>query len=406
MARGCARKEENMDAALKAKLINIVDENMEELRAIRTYLYDNPEVGGEEKKASRFLTKKLEEHGFTVTRNLIDIPYSFQAVYDSGKAGPAIGLMCEYDALPLMGHGCGHNLIAAASAGAAFALQAAADEVGGKIIVFGTPAEECFACKGPMAEAGVFAEADVAMMVHPSPTNRSSGKTTALDAWQIDFFGKAAHAGTAPEEGINALDAAVHFYTLVGFEKQYLKNTNIYGVFAAAGEKCSVIPDYAAVKYLVRGESVRELNKIRNMFQRCAYAAAGAVGAQCKIWRNEPPNKNLVTNSTLSDVFNRHYQALGGGEMPHTDSPGSTDMGDASYVIPAIHPWVGLDCPQLSLHSEAFARQTVTEAGDRMLRLSAQALALTGAEVLSDEKLLKAIKREFQEFRETVSAAD
>lgn len=385
-----------MDAGLRDKMVGIVEEHMEELRDVRTYLYENPETGGEEQKASRLLTEILEKHGFAVNRDLIDIPYSFQAIYDSGRNGASVGLMCEYDALPLLGHGCGHNLISAASLGAAFALQRAADELGGKVMVFGTPAEECFACKAPMAEAGIFDQADVAMMVHPSPVNISSGKTTALDAWQIDFYGKASHAGTAPEEGINALDAAVHFYTLVGFEKQYLKNTNIYGVFAEGGEKCSVIPHHAALKYLVRAETVRDLENIRAMFERCADAAAGAAGASYKIWRNEPANKNMVTNRTLSDRFNKHYEALGGGEMPHTDSPGSTDMGDASYAIPAIHPWIGLNCPELALHSKEFADMTMTEAGDRAIRLGAQALALTGAEVLADGELLNAVKEEFR----------
>lgn len=385
-----------MNAALKDRIISAIEENMEELCAIRTYLYENPEVGGEEKKASRLLTETLEAHGFDVIKEVIDIPYSFQAVYDSGRKGPSIGLTCEYDALPLLGHGCGHNLIAAISAGAAFALRQAVDQTGGKVVLFGTPAEECFACKAPMAEAGLFQQVDIALTVHPSPANCSSGRTTALDAWQIDFFGKASHAGVAPGEGINALDAAVHFYTLIGFEKQYLKNANIYGVFAAGGEKCSVIPDYAAVKYLVRAESMEAIDGIRSMFERCANAAATSVGATYKIWRNEPANKNMVTNQALSDVFNRHYEALGGGEMPHIDSSGSTDMGDVSHVVPAIHPWIGLDCPDLALHSKAFADITMTAAGDKAMRLGAQALALTGAEVLTDENLLQAVKREFE----------
>lgn len=386
-----------MDIKLKEKIIASVEQNMEELKSIRTYLYENPEIGGQEEKASALLIQTMQEHGFEVIAPILDIPYSFQAVYNSGMEGPSIGLTCEYDALPSMGHGCGHNIIATASMGAAFALQEAMKETGGKVILFGTPAEECFVTKAPMAENGVFSQIDVAMTIHPNPVNMSSGKTTALDAWQVDFYGKASHAGAAPEDGINALDAAVHFYTLIGFEKQYLKDTNIYGVFADGGEKCSMIPDHAAVKYLVRANSMKDIRKIRDLFERCARAACEAVGTTYKIWNNEPGNKNMVTNRTLADVFDKHFIAVGGGEMPHIDSTGSTDMGDVSQVVPAIHPWIGLGCPDLQLHTSEFAEMTVTEAGDRAIRLGAQALALTGLEILTDPQLLAAVKAEFEE---------
>ena len=371
--------------------------HMPELKKIRDYLYQNPEVGGTEEKAEAILTKTYEEHGFEVTRDFHKIPYCFRAVYDSGKPGPTIGLTSEYDALPEIGHGCGHNIIATAPMGAAFGLKAVLDEIGGKVIVFGTPAEECFVSKVQLVNEGAFKEVDVAMTVHPNPVNLASGKTTALDAWQVDFYGKSAHAGAHPEDGINALDAAVHFYTLIGFEKQYMKETNIYGVFADGGEKCSVIPDHAAVKYLVRANTVKDVMKVRAMFERCASAAAGAVGATYKIWNNEPGNMDMVTNDTLSDVFNQYYEELGGGKMPKGASGGSTDMGDVSHVVPAIHPWIGLNCPAFNLHSKGFADATITPAADRALQIGGQALALTAIDVLTRPELLDAIKAEFAE---------
>lgn len=384
-----------MNDQLKKKILDTVEKNLPQLYEIRNYLYENPEVGGEEEKAYALLTKTLAEHGFEVIGDFHNIDYCFKAVYDSRKSGPSIGLTAEFDALPAMGHGCGHNIIATASLGAAFALKSVVEETGGKVILFGTPGEECVCSKVPLAEEGTFDEVDVAMTVHPNPVNQASAKTTAIDSWQIDFFGKSSHAGAHPEEGINALDAAVHFYTLIGFEKQYLKDTNIYGVFADGGEKCSVIPDYAAVKYLVRAKDMRVISQIREMFERCADAAAKAVGATYKIWRNEPANKDLITNETLSAVFNKYYEELGGGKMPHIDSTGSTDMGDVSYVVPTIHPWIGLNCPDYQLHSKEFADVTMTEAGDRAIRLGAEALALTGAEVLTSPQLLSQIKSEF-----------
>lgn len=384
-----------MNSQWKEKITKTVEQNMDELCSIRTYLYENPEVGGTEEKAYALLTKTLKEHGFDLTLNFHNIDYCFKAVYDSGRPGPSIGITMEFDALPGMGHGCGHNLIATAPMGAAFALKEILGETGGRVVLFGTPGEECVCSKVQLTEEGAFDEVDVAMTVHPNPVNLSSGSTTAIDSWQVDFYGKSAHAGAHPEEGINALDAAVHFYTLIGFEKQYLKDTNIYGVFADGGEKCSVIPDFAAVKYLVRAKDVQSIEKIRQMFERCAAAAAGAVGASYKIWRNEPANKNVITNQAMSTVFNRFYEELGGGNMPHIDSTGSTDMGDVSHAVPTIHPWLGLNCPSLQLHSKEFADVTVTVEGDQMIRRGACALAMTAAEILTDPALLAAVKDEF-----------
>ena len=385
-----------MESKIKSKILQTVQQNLPELYEIRNYLYENPEVGGEEEKAYRLLTESLKKHGFVVTENFHGIDHCFRAVADSGKAGPSIGLTAEFDALPAMGHGCGHNIIAAAAMGAAFALQSVLEESGGKVVLFGTPGEECICSKVPLAQEGAFDQVDVAMTVHPNPINQASGKTTAIDSWQVDFYGKSSHAGTHPEEGVNALDAAVHFYWLIGFEKQYLKDTNIYGVFADGGEKCSVIPDHAAVKYLVRAKDMQAIGQIRQMFEQCAEAAAKSIGASYKIWRNEPANKDLITNEALSWVFNKYYEELGGGEMVQIDSTGSTDMGDVSYAVPTIHPWIGLNCPAYQLHTKEFADTTVTEAGDRAVKLGAEALALTGAEVLTSPELLDRIKDEFR----------
>ena len=257
-----------MNKDLKDSIYKSVESNFEELKSIKKYLYDNPEVGGEEEKASTVLTGFLRKNGFDITLPFHDIPWCFRAAYDSGRPGVSVGMTAEYDALPEIGHGCGHNIIATAPTGAAVALKEAVDELGGKVVLYGTPAEECFVRKCDLAREGAFEEVDFCLNVHPFGRNLKSGLTTALDAWQVDFYGKSSHAGVAPEEGINALDAAVHFYEMIGFEKQYLKNTNIYGVFADGGVKCSVIPDHAAVKYLVRAPKMKDIlaQKKESMF--------------------------------------------------------------------------------------------------------------------------------------------
>ena len=385
-----------MQDILRKTIKDTIRKSMPELKRIRTYLYENPEVGGEEAKASALLISTAKEHGFDVFADYYGIPYSFRAAYSGSKSGPVIGLTCEYDALPSIGHGCGHNVIAAASLGAAIALKSVIDETGGTVVLYGTPAEECYASKAQLTEEGGFDEADIMMTVHPNNINLSSDKTAALDAWQVEFFGKTSHAGACPEKGINALDAAVHFYTLIGFEKQYLKNTNVYGVFVHGGEKCSVIPDYASVKYLVRADSMKDIARIRAMFERCAEAAAKSTGATWKMWQNEPGSKDMITNEILSDIFNDIYEELSGEKMRHEKSSSSTDMGDVSHRRPAIHPWIGLSCPDCQIHSREFADMTLTPAGDRAIELGAFALALTGVKVLTSRKLMRAIEDEFQ----------
>ena len=388
---------------MKSRLENLVfgtiEDDMPQLKTIRDILYENPEVGGTEEKAYNLLSKTMENHGFTVDYDFHNIPYCFRSEFDSGKPGAVIGITAEYDALPDIGHGCGHNIIAATSVGAALALKEAVRETGGKIILYGTPAEECYVSKVQLSEEGAFDELDVAMMTHPNPTNMSSGRTTSVDAWQVDFYGKASHAGAHPEDGINALDAAVHFYSMIGFEKQYLKETNIYGIIVSGGEKCNIIPDYAALQYIVRAYSTKNVKKARDLFERCAQAAAAATGATYKIWSNEPANMSMATNHTLSDTFNRNYQRIGGGDMPDVDAGGATDMGDVSHRVPAIHPWIGMGCPDFALHTKEFAEVTMQPAGDRAIELGAKAMALTGLDILTDSKLLEQIKAEFEEAR-------
>ncbi|MBR3212863.1 MAG: M20 family metallopeptidase [Firmicutes bacterium] len=386
-----------MNEQLREGIKRSVEANFEELKAIKKYLYDNPEVGGEEEKSSRILIDFLRKNGFEVTEDFHNIPWCFRAAYDSGRPGVSVGMTAEYDVLPEIGHGCGHNIIATAPCGAAAALKAAVDELGGKVVLYGTPAEECFVRKCDLAREGAFDEIDFCLNIHPLGRNLKSGVTTALDAWQVDFYGKSSHAGVSPEKGINALDAAVHFYEMIGFEKQYLKDTNIYGVFADGGVKCSVIPDHAAVKYLVRAPRVRDIRAIRDLFERAAEACCKLIGTTYKIWNNEPGNMDVVTNYTLAKVFEDIYADLSGKPMEDGEFGGSTDVGDVSHCVPTIMPCVGLDCPDIAIHTAEFREATITEAGDNAMKWSAEAMALTALRVMEDPELLAAMRSEFEE---------
>lgn len=347
------------------------------------------------KNSSRLLIDNLLKHGYEVVENIHDIPYSFKAVYKSEKDGPVIGLMAEYDALPEIGHGCGHDMICSMSLLAAYSLQDIIDEIGGSIIVFGTPGEEGLCYKVKMANEGVFDELDVAMMVHPYPKTYSSGNTMAIESLMVEFYGKSSHAGASPEKGINALDAAVNCYMSVANNKQYLIDTNIYGIFKDGGNQVAIIPNHASLHYYLRTKSAKSLKEARKMVEHAAEGAALAIGCTYKVWNNEISNLNVKTKYNLSDVFNKHLSELG-YDIIQDDLKGSTDMGDVSYRVPTIHPWVGMDCKDYALHSKDFADATITEKGDKLLKDGAISLALTGLEVLTDKKLLDAIKKEFE----------
>lgn len=385
-----------MKKALEEEILRSIEEIMPQLSHIAKTLYENPEIGGEEKLASRLLCEFLTENGFSVEKDYWKIPHAFRAVYDSGREGAAVGLFAEYDALPDIGHGCGHNLICVTSLGAAVSLKKAVDESGGKVVVFGTPGEENLQTKTVMTPEGAFDEIDVAMMIHPQPEGTSCcEKTLAVESLQIDFFGKASHAGLAPEEGINALNAAVLCYTMISMKKQYFPETNVHGIIGEGGKKASVITPYANLKYLTRAWDMERLADLRTMVENCAEAAAKATGCSFKVFNNEMTNAALMSNKHILDVFEKYLRRFGEENISHEDVKISTDMGDVSQRIPSIHPLVSLDCPDAALHSKEFAEATMTDYAEVYLRRCISALCFTAAEILEDEKLLEDIKSEF-----------
>lgn len=394
-----------MEAAME-KYTNQIDRireeiqaNMPELKHIRDELYKNPELGGEEVLASRLLTDSLRKHGFTVTENCFNYPTAFKAVYDTGKKGANIGIFAEYDALPEIGHGCGHNLICTMALGAAYGLKSVADQLGGSIIVYGTPGEENIQTKTVMAPKGAFDQANVAIMCHPSPITMTSGTSRAIEALQVEFFGKSAHAGDCPEKGINALDSAVMCYSMINEKKQDIPGSNIHGYFEHGGEKASIIPDYTSLKYLTRADDMGTLTKLRELIENCAKEAAEKIGCTYKVSNFEETNACMNTNRTLANVFDKYMEMQGETVCKDTRHNGSTDMADVSTIMPAIHPYCGLGDPNLILHSKEVADKTITEDGDKCLLNGAVALACTGMEVMAEPQLLKAIKDEFDAYK-------
>ncbi|MCM3796237.1 M20 family metallopeptidase [Priestia megaterium] len=366
---------------------------------VSKYIGQNPELGHEEFKACKALTDVLKEQGFTVEIGTCDLPTAFTAVYDSQKPGPSIGFMAEYDALPDLGHACGHNLIGTMSIAAGIGLSKAVAETGGKVYVYGTPAEETRGGKVTMAEQGIFNHLDVAMMVHPYYCHQKSGRSLAMDAIQFEFFGKSAHAAAAPHEGINALDGVLQTFNSINALRQHVKpDVRIHGVITEGGKAANVVPDYAVAQFYVRASTRAYVDKVTEKVKACANGAALATGTKLKISNYEFSYDDMQTNQTLSDVYTNNLISLGVSEQSITEDQGdhgSLDMGNVSQVVPAIHPYIQICDDYFVCHTHEFREAALSEQGREAMILGAQTMALTGYDVLTNQALLQKIKEEF-----------
>ncbi|MDW4511217.1 M20 family metallopeptidase [Priestia megaterium] len=382
------------------QLINEAINNLQDtFYDVSKYIGQNPELGHEEFKACKALTDVLKEQGFTVEIGTCDLPTAFTAVYDSQKPGPSIGFMAEYDALPDLGHACGHNLIGTMSIAAGIGLSKAVAETGGKVYVYGTPAEETRGGKVTMAEQGIFNHLDVAMMVHPYYCHQKSGRSLAMDAIQFEFFGKSAHAAAAPHEGINALDGVLQTFNSINALRQHVKpDVRIHGVITEGGKAANVVPDYAVAQFYVRASTRAYVDEVTEKVKACANGAALATGTKLKISNYEFSYDDMQTNQTLSDVYTNNLISLGVSEQSITEDQGdhgSLDMGNVSQVVPAIHPYIQICDDYFVCHTHEFREAALSEQGREAMILGAQTMALTGYDVLTNQALLQKIKEEF-----------
>ncbi|OMF54869.1 amidohydrolase [Paenibacillus sp. FSL R5-0490] len=384
----------------KNLIIKQIDELQDDFNRISTYIGENPELGHEEYKACKVLTEELKNHGFTVEIGTCGLPTAFTATYDSGKEGPAIGYMSEYDALPEVGHACGHNLIGTMGIAAGIGLSKVIHETGGKVIVFGTPAEETKGGKVTMAEAGIFDALDAAIMVHPLDNYVKSGSSLAMDAIQFEFFGKSAHAAASPHLGINALDAVLQTFNSINALRQHIKpDARIHGIITEGGKAANVVPDYAVAQFYVRAAKREYVNELVEKVKKCAEGAALQTGAQMKWSFYEFSYDDMVTNSPLSEAFNKELISLGVNEeeiMEQKDGSGSLDMGNVSQSAPSIHPYIKITNKAYACHTHEFREAAMSEQAREAMILGAKAMALTGYEVLTNKELLKRVKEEFE----------
>ncbi|MEH7546361.1 MULTISPECIES: M20 family metallopeptidase [Bacillaceae] len=384
---------------MKELLKNKLEAIQNRLWEINDILYYQPELGDEEFESMKLLVEFLEQHQFSVETGIVGRPTAFKAVYDSKKEGPTIAYLSEYDALPEVGHGCGHNMIGTMSAGAGVLLSKVVDEIGGRVIVLGTPAEETNGAKVPMAKQGVFDDIDAAMILHPADESYESGDSLAMDAIQFDFRGRTSHAAASPEKGINALDAVIQLFNGINALRQHVtSDVRIHGIIKEGGVAANIVPDKAIAQFYVRAKDRNYLNEVVQKVISIAEGASSMTGADVHIENYELSYDNMVTNQTLSQLFTSNLLTTGVKQVEKAkESYGSIDMGNVSHVVPAIHPYIGLDSPGLIAHTREFADLTITDNSHKILARGALALALTGYDLITNKEVLEKMKNEFRQ---------
>ena len=374
------------------------DEIFKDLKELNEYIYANPELGRKEFKACEAHKNILKKYGFKVTDNYIGIETAYLAEYSSEKEGPKIAYLAEYDALPEVGHGCGHNILGTVSVGAGILLKDFVDKFGGTVFVYGTPAEETFGAKVDMAEAGCFDNIDAAMLSHPTgKSHERSGTSQAMEALQFTFKGKTAHAAGDPYNGINALDGVIQFFNSVNALRQQTKDSaRIHGIISNGGEAANIIPDLAVANFYVREATTKEMLKLSERVKNCAKGAALATGTTLEIENYEYTFKHLVTNETLSETYVKNLNLQGIENVPMSEPSGSSDCGDVSHHCPTIHSYFPISKCELTGHSIDFAKASISEEAYKGMKEAVLALTMTGKDILSDKELLKKIKDEFE----------
>jgi len=383
---------------LKASVISEVDAQRHQLTRLSLKIHSNPELGFQETKASSWLTQYLEKNDFRIERGICELATAFRGSYGQGK--PVIAILAEYDALPKLGHACGHNLIAACAVGAGVASKPVINQFGGSILVIGTPGEELYGGKAIMADKGAFDEVDIAMMVHPGVYDIATTQALACQTLDVEFFGQAAHAAARPEAGINALEAMLQAFAAINSLRQHIKDkARIHGIITDGGEAANIVPAHSAGSFMVRAEDDTYLNELKQRVINCFIGAATASGARLEYkWGNTryAPMRN---NLTLAQLFSQNMQSL--GRKVHLTDPrrafGSTDMGNVSQLVPSIHPIVAIAPVEEGVHSPQFASAAASEAASRGLLDAAKALAMTVVDLVANPEIIIKIKEEFQQ---------
>ena len=376
--------------ALKAAVRERLEGARDGLIELSHRIHANPELGYEEEKASAWVAEALEAGGFQVERGICDLPTALRARAGSGPLQVAI--CAEYDALPDIGHACGHNVIAAAAVGAGLGLAGVADDAGLTVSVMGTPAEEGGGGKIIMLERGGFDGVHAAMMVHPSPFELVEMPIIAAVSFDLRYTGREAHASAFPELGINAADALVVAQVGIGLLRQHLRQTDrVHGIVTKGGDAQNVVPAHTEAQYMVRASTLNELKEVRDKVMRCFEAGALATSATLDVVHEYPPYAHMLPDPDMARLYRQNAEALGRtfpdlGDLVKR-AAASTDMGNVSQAIPSIHPALGIESLPAVNHQPEFTAHCVTEQADRAAIEGALAMAWTAIDMAADEQL-------------------
>lgn len=384
-----------------------IDADHDKLIALSHAIHSTPELAYVEDRSAAALVAALEDGGMKTETGTGGLSTAFRA--RAGSEGPNVFICAEYDALPEIGHACGHNIIGSSSIGAALALSELAEDIGIKVTVIGTPAEEEGGGKCELIDAGAFDDADVAMMVHPGPLEVVDLPTLAVAHLAVEFHGRESHASSYPEKGINALDAANISYTAVAALRQHiLPEERVHGIFTHGGDAPNVVPKYTSAHYYVRAKTLEQLEPLMERVQRCFEAGALATGCEMNLSNLSKPYDSVTHNPAMAGFYDANLKFLGRHSLPAVvrgTAAGSTDMGNVSKVCPTIHPMMSIDSLPAVNHQADFTSHCISPAGDRAVLDAAKALAFTAIDLATIDGAIDQAKEEFSQAGEAAGEA-
>jgi amidohydrolase len=391
---------------LKTRVTAAVDQLAEDLWSLALRIHANPELAFKEEKAAAWLTELLERRGCRVERGVGGLSTAFRAEVPGAGDGPTVAVMAEYDALPGIGHACGHNVIATAGAGAGAALAVAASALAqarlpyrGRVVVLGTPAEEGGAGKVKLMEAGVFRDVDAAMMIHPRCGTQVWRPTLGLMKAKVEYFGKAAHASSWPWRGVNALNAVIGLFNALDAMRQQIRpDARVHGVITAGGQQPNIIPEYTAADFYLRSLDKAYLQELRRRFEAAAQGAATATGCRVEVTVDPTIHDPMKPNVAMASLFEKNLAWIDFPVDPDDGQAGygSTDAGNVSHAVPTIHPYIRTAPDGVPGHSRDFAEHSATPLARAGMVAAAKALALTALDLLAEPAALQAAKEEFR----------
>ncbi|MCI2843300.1 M20 family metallopeptidase [Staphylococcus hominis] len=387
----------------KQEILDYIENKKYDYVEISHRIHERPELGNEEIFASRTLIDQLRANDFEIETDIAGHATGFIATYQSEKEGPTIGYLAEYDALPGLGHACGHNIIGTASVLAGIALKQVIDHVGGKVVVLGCPAEEGGengSAKASYVKAGVIDDIDIALMIHPGNETYPTINTLAVDVLDIKFYGKSAHASENADEALNALDAMISYFNGVAQLRQQIKKSHrVHGVILDGGKAANIIPDYTHARFYTRATTRKELDILTERVNQIARGAAIQTGCDYEFGPIQNGVNEFIKTPKLDELFEK-YAIEVGEEVSYDDFGfGSTDTGNVSHIVPTIHPHVKIGSRNLVGHTHRFREAAASVHGDQALIRGAKIIALMGLELIENKKLFDEIVEQHSQIK-------